>query len=163
MNPLAWLNPVRWLLYAAFIAALVLGYEVLAERHREQGREEIRAEHATQALQEAERRRTEELRRNKAHQEIVNEARKQADRARSDAATARAAAGRLQAELAAYRGRTCPNTAPGDGGQAAAAAERVLADVQRRLDEAADRIAGFADQSRIAGLACERKYDALTP
>lgn len=163
MNPLAWLNPGRWILYAAFIAALVLGYEALAERHREQGREEIRAEHATQALQEAERRRAEERRRAAAHQEIVNEAQKQTDRARSDAAAARAAAGRLQAELAAYRGRTCPNPATGDGGEAAAATERMLADVQRRLDDAADRIAGFADQSRIAGLACELKYDALTP
>lgn len=37
------------MLYAAFIAALVLGYETLAERHREQGRSEVRAEFAIEA------------------------------------------------------------------------------------------------------------------
>jgi hypothetical protein len=35
--------------------------------------------------------------------------------------------------------------------------------VQRRLDEAADRIARHADEARAAGLACERAYGALTP
>jgi hypothetical protein len=162
MNPIAWFNPGRWLLYAALAGALWAGYLTWREHQRELGREEIRNEYTIQALQESEIRRAEELRRNKEHQEIINEAQKQAESARADAAAARGAAGRLQAELAAYRGRACPNSAPGDGGEAAAATERMLADVQRRLDEATDRIAGFADQSRIAGLACERKYDALT-
>lgn len=31
MDPLAWLNPGRWVLYAAFIAALVLGYFAWAD------------------------------------------------------------------------------------------------------------------------------------
>lgn len=150
-------------LYIAMAGTLVLGFFAWRESEREIGRQEMREQHAAQALQESDRRRAEEQRRAKQHQEIVNEARKQADRARLDAAAARTAAGRLQAELAAYRGRACPNPATDSGGQAAGATEGVLADVQRRLDEAADRIAEFADQSRIAGLACERKYDALTP
>jgi hypothetical protein len=163
MNPLAWLNPGRWLLYLGLAGALVLGYYAWRDHQRELGREEVRAEHAVQALQESEKRRVEELRRAREHQEIVNDAHTQADRAKSDAAAARGAAGRLQAELAAYRGRSCQNPSPDGGGPAAAATERVLADVQRRLDETADRIAEFADQSRISGLSCQRKYDALTP
>lgn len=68
---------------------------------------------------------------------------------------------RLQLALAALRrGAQCPATAA-PGGTPAQAAERVLADVQQRLDAAAERIARFADQSHIAGVACERSYDAL--
>jgi hypothetical protein len=33
--------------------------------------------------------------------------------------------------------------------------------VQRRLDDAADQLARFADASHTAGLACQRSYEAL--
>lgn len=49
MNPLAWLNPGRWLLYLALAGALVLGYSTWRERQREAGRQEVRAEFARQA------------------------------------------------------------------------------------------------------------------
>lgn len=37
MNPLAWLNPARWMLYAALCAALVGGYAYWAHHEREVG------------------------------------------------------------------------------------------------------------------------------
>lgn len=49
MNALMWLNPGRWLLYAALAGALWLGYTTWREHQRELGREEIRAEFARQA------------------------------------------------------------------------------------------------------------------
>lgn len=49
MNPLAWLNPGRWLLYAALAGALWAGYHAWAEHQRETGRAEVRAEYARQA------------------------------------------------------------------------------------------------------------------
>lgn len=49
MNPLAWLNPGRWLLYLALAGALWAGYAAWREHQRELGREEMRAEFARQA------------------------------------------------------------------------------------------------------------------
>lgn len=49
LNPLAWLNPGRWLLYLALAGALWAGYLSWREHQRELGREEIRAEFARQA------------------------------------------------------------------------------------------------------------------
>ena len=40
MNPLAWLNPGRWMLYAALAAALLLGYQHWENVQREVGRQE---------------------------------------------------------------------------------------------------------------------------
>lgn len=68
---------------------------------------------------------------------------------------------RLRRALAALRrGAQCPAATSG-GSPAADPTDSVLADVQRRLDEYQETVAGFADASRIAGLACERSYDAL--
>jgi hypothetical protein len=49
MNPLAWLNPGRWLLYIALAGALWAGYHAWADHQREIGRDEIRKELARQA------------------------------------------------------------------------------------------------------------------
>ena len=49
LNPLAWLNPGRWLLYIGLLFALWAGYQAWAGHQRELGREEIRAEFARQA------------------------------------------------------------------------------------------------------------------
>lgn len=38
----------------------------------------------------------------------------------------------------------------------------LLAGMPGRIDEAAGDIAKFADAAHVAGLACERSYDALT-
>lgn len=49
MNPLAWLNPGRWLLYIALAGALWAGYAAWAAHQRELGRAEMRAQYAAQA------------------------------------------------------------------------------------------------------------------
>jgi hypothetical protein len=56
---------------------------------------------------------------------------------------------------------------PGDpqaqpGGPTAAEAGNLLAAMHRRIDEAAEGIAVFADRASGAGQLCERDYDALT-
>ena len=98
-------------------------------------------------------------------QEIANEAQKELDVARSDADAARSAGERLRdriAQLTAACRATASNPDAANAGAPAEAPADLLADVQRRLDEAADGIAGFADKSSAAGKACERSYDALT-
>lgn len=49
MNPLAWLNPGRWLLYIALAGALWAGYAAWADHQRELGREEVRAQYSREA------------------------------------------------------------------------------------------------------------------
>ncbi|MBX3610409.1 MAG: DUF2514 family protein [Hydrogenophaga sp.] len=83
--------------------------------------------------------------------------------ARRDADAARTSGERLRAQLSAVRAAACRGAAASAPGPAADATERMLADVQRRLDEAADGIARFADLAHSAGIACQRSYDALSP
>ena len=67
--------------------------------------------------------------------------------------------------LAAAR-RSCPaasGSTAAVGSPPADPAGDLLAELQRRLDEAADGIAAHADAARIAGQACQQSYDALTP
>ncbi len=49
MNALSWLNPGRWLLYLALVAALAVGYTAWREHQRELGREEVRQQFAREA------------------------------------------------------------------------------------------------------------------
>jgi hypothetical protein len=95
-------------------------------------------------------------------QHVSQNAREQAASAAADLSAASDAGGRLRDALAAARRRPaqCP-ISPAGGSAPADTTERVLADVQRRLDEATDRITGFADAAHIAGQACERAADAV--
>lgn len=56
MNALAWLNPGRWLLVLALVAALTAGYFGWRGHQREIGRGEIRTEYAKQAKKADEKR-----------------------------------------------------------------------------------------------------------
>ena len=123
------------------------------------GRLERRAREAESAARETERRWTAAMER------VVNEHQTQIDQARADADAAASAGERLRqrvAELTAGCRRAAGGSAVAGSGQAADATARVLADVQRRLDAAADRVARHADEARAAGLACERAYGALS-
>lgn len=121
---------------------------------------------ATQAQEKAvEAARIEEQRRTTAQTEIADAAKKDADSARADAANASDAAGRLQqrvddllAAARAARDSTTASTSAPAGDPLG-----VLADVLTSADKRAGILADYADQARIAGLACERAYDALTP
>lgn len=96
---------------------------------------------------------------------IADEAERQLAQARADAAIADAAAGRLSRRVAALvaAAREAASHPPAVG--ASAPAEDpigMLAELQRRADEAAGVFARVADERGAAGSACEREYDSLT-
>lgn len=150
-------------------AALAVAWHHHNEAMRDEGRAEVTAqwkqavdrEQANQDAIEADRR---------VHQQENDLAHAQAlDRARADAASAHAAADSLQHRVAALlaarnqAGQGDPAGGHGPGQQGADAAD-LLADVQRRLDDASGQLAGYADALRIAGERCEAYADReVTP
>ncbi|NMG71837.1 DUF2514 family protein [Parazoarcus communis] len=156
------------LIVAAFAFLVCLGLLIAEERdhaetkrlHAEQIADLERA--GREAVEEA---RIEEQRRYTALQEIAHETQTQLDRARADAAGAANAGDRLRKRIAQLTASCRAGTGhPGSAapGQTADVTADLLADVQQRLDEAADAIARHADAARIAGLACESAYDAVS-
>ncbi|WP_440063083.1 DUF2514 domain-containing protein [Pseudomonas syringae] len=109
--------------------------------------------------------RTEEQRRQKAANQVANDARQEQTAALTDAAVADAAGGRLRIEagkLAATAGCVPGDTGATERGKAATRAAMVLSDLLGRADARAGELAKAYDQSRITGKACEAAYDALT-
>lgn len=108
--------------------------------------------------------RLEEQRRYAELQEIADETARSLARARADGAAAVAVAHGLRERLvsivSAAAGCSSDSAAAADGATAGAAGA-VFADVQRRLDEAATELARHADEASIAGIGCERSYNAL--
>ncbi|MEE4668283.1 DUF2514 domain-containing protein [Pseudomonas alliivorans] len=107
--------------------------------------------------------RTEEQRRQKAANQVANDARKEQTVALADAAGADAAGDRLRSEagkLAAFA--SCVPGDPGiaERGKNATRAAMVLSELLSRADARAGDLARYADQLRIAGGACEASYDA---
>lgn len=163
----------RALAIFALALAVLAGFQTYRLATERAGHARTRAEHALEitalatAAREAEAAaRAEEQRRTAEVQKAADEADQALDRARADADAARDVGQRLRDRLATLTA-AC-RVGPGDpaaagSGQTADATARMLADVQRRLDEAQDRIAQHADQARTAGLACQRLYNALTP
>lgn len=83
----------------------------------------------------------------------------------NNAAVARDDADRLRREVRNYAGQlrnTTHNTCTSAGSKATATDPGVLAELFRRTDERAQRLAEIADESRVRGLACEQMYDSLT-
>lgn len=162
---------MAWLAVVAGLAVL-LGLQTLrlADEQRDHAKTAVLWSKDREAWEKAAREaveaaRKEEQRRTTAVQEIADETQAKLEVARADAADARDAGERLRrrvAQLTTALGRA-------GAGQPAAASPSapaqstadLLADMQRRLGEATDRIAKFADESHIAGLACEASYDAL--
>lgn len=109
--------------------------------------------------------REEEERRHIAHQEIERASAQRTQAALADARAAATARDRLllrvEALVAAAR-EAASHPGPAALGAPAGDPIGVLADVLRGVDERAGILAEYADQARIAGLACERSYDALT-
>lgn len=146
---------------ALLLALLGISRVQVAETSAEYQR--YKAQTEEQARKASEDARAEEQRRQAEQTKVVTDAKKQAQSALAAASAARTAGERLRDQLAASRREACGNPAPPPGSPATGPTPDLLADVQRRLDEAQDGIALHADQSRIAGLACERAYQALTP
>jgi hypothetical protein len=132
----------------------------------------LKAEHAaeqrnqafaqTKAVDDA---RIEERRRTVEQTKATNEAIQQAERARADARAADAARRELfaRATALANASRRPGDSGAVDGGASTGDPGHLLADVLGRADQRAGELAAYADAARIAGLACERSYDALTP
>ncbi|WP_205191608.1 DUF2514 family protein [Burkholderia sp. LMG 13014] len=122
---------------------------------------DIRADAATAQTKAVEAARTEEHRRSAAQQEIAENASKDRDQARADAAAAASAADGLRKQVAVYVERARNPAAPA-GSTPAGDPIGMLADVLGRADQRAGELAEYADRARIAGQQCERDYDTLT-
>jgi ABC-type Na+ efflux pump permease subunit len=160
-----------WLAIACAALVLLCAGQQVRVSHAKAATAEARTELANlkttyaQAAQKAEAdARAEETRREAEKQEIVDAARKQSEDAIAAVSRADAAADGLRGQLAKYSAaiRAATNPGAGKGGPPAAASLDLLVGVLQRSDEATGELARFADDSRIAGLACERSYDALT-
>lgn len=168
MNPVT-IKAAAWavgIVVAALLAALV--WQTLQLEAERGAHQKTIAGHATQvaemerlARQAVTEARAEEQRRAAALEVAINETEDQLARARADNDAARDAGERLRNQIAAITAR-CRAATTGTGtaqaGPATGTTADLLADVQRRLDEAADGIAGFADRAHAAGSACERIY-----
>ena len=105
----------------------------------------------------------ENQRRQAATEKADAEAQEQLAAARTDAERADSALERLQQRLdaAEQRSRHAGNAITAQLGKAAEDTARVRAHVLGRVGEAAQLYAGVADERGIAGLACEKSYDAV--
>jgi len=145
--------------------AALLAYSAYAAGYAE-GKAATTGRQAVAAVAGSEVNRAEGERRLGAQQGVIQDADKSTLQAHADSGTAdHAAAGLRERTVAtAARCHSAPtDPTPAEPGPPASAPGDLLADVQRRLDEAAGELAAYADSARIAGTACERSYDALTP
>ena len=108
--------------------------------------------------------RTEEQRRSAAVTKEATDAQTRITSLEDDLRRAAGAADSLRAAAdgAARRARASACAAAPSPGQPGADAIGVLVDVLGRADQRAGVLAEHADRLRIAGIACERSYDALT-
>jgi hypothetical protein len=112
----------------------------------------------------SERTRQIEADRTAAIQETAHAARNAIVQAQADAATARAATGRLRDAASALAARACSgagDTAAAKGSPPTAGPGLVLAELYISSDEMAGDLAEAYDRARIAGLACESAYNSL--
>lgn len=110
--------------------------------------------------------RAEEQRRAQAQEEARAHAHEERTIADTGAAGADAAGQRLRDDAEKLAASvSCPgtDTAAIARGQAATRAAMVLSDLLARADARAGELAKAYDRARIAGLACEASYNALTP
>jgi hypothetical protein len=150
-----------WALAAVLAWGAWHRYQARAEREAfEAAKATAAAERATSETQAA----TETARRLRVQQEATDAANIKTAQLERSVAAAADAGQRLRARLAAVEAARCAgDPAAAAGGPAAGASADLSADVHRRLDEAADGIARFAEQAAIAGGTCQRAYDALRP
>lgn len=94
--------------------------------------------------------------------EVSDEAARMAARVRADDVARGTADGRLRDLVAATAGRACTGPAAAAGiGPAASSPADLLANVQRRMAEAAGQLVRFADDAAIAGTECAGDYESL--
>jgi hypothetical protein len=174
MNPLSWLNPGRWALYAALAVAVIVGGAILVERYdegqREIGRGEIRAAwdkdtkaRQAQAIEQGRQAAAETLRRLNKQQEDQRAQDQLLARMRGDRDAARSERDGLQLRAAAYLGAAGCSALSGDSAlECVRAAAAKVVDVLGRCSSRLVDVAAAADDARARGLKCEADYDALT-
>lgn len=175
MNPLALLELVpRWVL-AALVAALAV-LAIVNQAQIDNTRTALateKADHAADNLAATEAAAkqlasnlAESERRAAAQKEIDDAALKERASADADHAAQLSAADRLLQRAKAHAAGGCAspsNPQAVEPGAPAEPAPDLLADMQRRVVEAAGQLADFATSAHLAGLVCQREYDALTP
>ena len=146
------------------VLALVLGLAAVVHHIETLGAANARAETANASMKLAQDNAAKSAQIVATQQGVIHDAQLQASAAGAAASAAArerdAFRVRLNAYLSASRG--AQPAAAASGSAPAADPLGVLADVLGRADDRAQVLAAYADQSRIAGLACERSYDALT-
>lgn len=132
----------------------------LAELRAAHAQERDAQAQATVAAVEAVRK--EERQRMAALENARDDAKKHAADAAANAAGARAERDRLRARANALaRAAAARDPAAADGSPTGTDAVDLLAHMLGRVSDRAAKLAGIADRARIAGLTCERIYDAL--
>lgn len=165
----AWVGPlVIVLLGCAFVGSNLAHKSEIAQLKAELVT--TRAEHATVLAEIATKTartaaafRTAEIAAATAIEKVATDGQSKTDRARADAASARAASDRLRQQLANYRGAVRSAAAGASPAAASAPAETaldLLSDLLARSEDRAGEIAEFADLAHAAGSTCERAYDA---
>ena len=91
-------------------------------------------------------------------QEVLNHANEQTQAARADADAANAASKRLRDALASYRARYPAGIASTGQGEPDSDPIGMLANLLSGMGEAGERISRYADEVKIAGLACEELH-----
>lgn len=128
------------------------------------GYDRAMAEVAAKEAEDAEAKRTKETEDQKQADKEAEHAQQQINALERERNAARDDADRMRRlyHQAAERGRQAVACASGAGqGEQGADPIGVFAELLERADRRAEEVAGYADHLRIAGLACERRYDAV--
>jgi len=144
------------------VIAACLGLHFYDQKQQALGAANNIAQQATRALAGEQAARSESERRVIAIQQKADHAEIAASSARADADAARSSDDRLRQRLAALSRATPVHPAASDPGAPATSAADLYADVLSRTLEAARLIGAFADESSIAGQACQQSYSELS-
>jgi len=154
----------NWKLIAVGVLLALLGLQTVRIAELKQDASDQRAVDAEARLLADRAQRTEERRRTAAVAQEAQDAQTRIASLEDDLRRAAGAADGLRAAAAAAairaRAQSCA-AAPGPR-EPSADPIGLLADVLGRIDQRAGDLAEYADRLRIAGVACERSYEALT-
>jgi len=142
----------------ASAAWLIQGWRFEAKIARIESAHAQATREAEQAARAIEQQRIEDI------DHVRNQAQTQIDTLRADVARADGIAVRLRTELANLRARESARhtaTAERSPSQPDSAAVDLLTGMLERMEQNARAIAGYADELRIAALACEASYEAI--
>ena len=164
------LLPARdWLYICAFMVLLGGGIGFV-HHEREIGAAKVEAvrtaEHAAQAAVAASAIATNQAETNRriaATMEIIHATEVSASAVAADASAAAAARDGLHHDLAAIRSARAADSAAAGASSPASDPTVVLADLLQRAADRATSLAQLADERGVAGSACVRQYESLTP